>query len=189
MPYLFVIHSSSITYSSPVDNVPSSIWTSIINAGKKQLHGSFSTKPWPVNGGVCHDAKPAENDLLLTGHEDGSVRFWDVSGAYLKLIYTLTTSNFFKTNDDDEEEEEEMPEAEPDEEEDEWPPFRKVGSFDPYSDDPRLAVQRMEFCTKNHILLVAGTAGQIVLFDFKKSAVPGMTVDVRLEEYRLLAFN
>ncbi|GAU88392.1 hypothetical protein RvY_01100-2 [Ramazzottius varieornatus] len=177
LPYLFVIHSSSITCSSAVDNVPSAIWTSIVNAGKKQLHGSFSAKPWPVNGGVCHDTKPTENGLLLTGHEDGSVRFWDVSGAYLKLVYTLTTSNFFKTYEDDEEEEETPEEHNDDDEGDEWPPFRKVGSFDPYSDDPRLAVQRMEFCTKNSVLLVAGTAGQIVLFDFKKTAVLGMTVD------------
>lgn len=98
----------------------------------------------------------------------------------MKLVYTLTTSNFFKTNDDDEEEEEMPEEHNDDDEGDEWPPFRKVGSFDPYSDDPRLAVQRMEFCTKNSVLLVAGTAGQIVLFDFKKTAVLGMTVDVSL---------
>lgn len=27
--------------------------------------------------------------------------------------------------------------------EEEWPPFRRVGTFDPYSDDPRLAVKRV----------------------------------------------
>lgn len=27
----------------------------------------------------------------------------------------------------------------------EWPPFRRVGTFDPYSDDPRLAVKRVRF--------------------------------------------
>lgn len=28
-------------------------------------------------------------------------------------------------------------------EEEEWPPFRRVGTFDPYSDDPRLAVKKV----------------------------------------------
>lgn len=27
--------------------------------------------------------------------------------------------------------------------EEEWPPFRRVGTFDPYSDDPRLAIKRV----------------------------------------------
>ena len=35
---------------------------------------------------------------------------------------------------------------EEEEEEDEWPPFKKVGQFDPYSDDPRLAVKKVYFC-------------------------------------------
>ena len=40
--------------------------------------------------------------------------------------------------------------AEDDEEaEDEWPPFRKVGHFDPFSDDPRLAVKKVAFCSKS----------------------------------------
>lgn len=31
--------------------------------------------------------------------------------------------------------------------EEEWPPFRRVGTFDPYSDDPRLAVKRVSKIT------------------------------------------
>lgn len=26
----------------------------------------------------------------------------------------------------------------------EWPPFKRIGTFDPYSDDPRLAVKRVK---------------------------------------------
>jgi lethal(2) giant larvae protein len=43
------------------------------------------------------------------------------------------------------------------------PPFRKAGQFDPYSDDPRLAVKKLAFCPKTGILTVAGTAGNVVL--------------------------
>uniref|UniRef100_A0A8C9MC34 Lethal giant larvae homologue 2 domain-containing protein n=1 Tax=Panthera tigris altaica TaxID=74533 RepID=A0A8C9MC34_PANTA len=45
--------------------------------------------------------------------------------------------------------------------EDEWPPLRKVGSFDPYSDDPRLGIQKIFLCKYSGYLAVAGTAGQV----------------------------
>ena len=45
------------------------------------------------------------------------------------------------------------------EEEDEWPPFKKVGQFDPYSDDPRLAVKKVFFCGSTGKLVIGGTAG------------------------------
>jgi lethal(2) giant larvae protein len=54
--------------------------------------------------------------------------------------------------------------AEDDEEaEDEWPPFRKVGHFDPFSDDPRLAVKKVAFCAKSGRLMIGGTAGQVLI--------------------------
>ena len=49
--------------------------------------------------------------------------------------------------------------------EEEWPPFRKIGNFDPYTDDYRLAVKKVAFCGKSGRLIVGGTAGQLVNFD------------------------
>lgn len=43
------------------------------------------------------------------------------------------------------------------------PPFRKAGQFDPYSDDPRLAVKKISLCPKTGVLIIAGTAGNIVV--------------------------
>ncbi|OQV25724.1 hypothetical protein BV898_00654 [Hypsibius exemplaris] len=78
-------------------------------------------------------------------------------------MYTLTTANLFRLDEFDDGDASESP-APPEEEEEgeEWPPFRKTGSFDPYSDDPRLAVQKLEFCTRSHTLLVAARRVQIV---------------------------
>lgn len=50
--------------------------------------------------------------------------------------------------------------------EDEWPPFRKTGVFDPYSDDPRLAVKRVALCPLSGTIIVAGTAGHVVVAKF-----------------------
>lgn len=35
--------------------------------------------------------------LLLTGHEDGSVRFWDVSGVAMTPLYKYTSAQLFRS--------------------------------------------------------------------------------------------
>lgn len=57
--------------------------------------------------------------------------------------------------------------------EDEWPPFRKTGVFDPYSDDPRLAVKRVVLCPLSGTLVVAGTAGHVVIAKFDTEVLDG----------------
>lgn len=57
--------------------------------------------------------------------------------------------------------------------EDEWPPFRKTGIFDPYSDDPRLAVKRVVLCALSGTLVVAGTAGHVVIAKFDTEVLDG----------------
>lgn len=57
--------------------------------------------------------------------------------------------------------------------EDEWPPFRKTGVFDPYSDDPRLAVKRVVLCALSGTLVVAGTAGHVVIAKFDTEVLDG----------------
>lgn len=54
--------------------------------------------------------------------------------------------------------------------EEEWPPFRKTGVFDPYSDDPRLAVKKVALCPLSGTLVVAGTAGHVVIAKFSPTA-------------------
>ena len=46
----------------------------------------------------------------------------------------------------------------------------QVGFFDPYSDDPRLAVKKLALCPVSGILVVAGTAGHIVIAELKDEA-------------------
>ena len=41
-----------------------------------------------------------------------------------------------------------------------------MGVFDPYSDDPRLAVKKLCLCPVSGLLTVAGTAGQVVVAEF-----------------------
>ena len=76
----------------------------------------------------------------------------------MQLLYSLSTSKFFAS------EHEGHDNGAQDAEEEGWPPFKKVGNFDPYSDDPRFSVQKIVLCSKTRTLTVAGAGGQVVMF-------------------------
>ncbi|NXX97788.1 L2GL2 protein, partial [Centropus bengalensis] len=156
-PYLASLHCSAITCSHHVSNIPLKLWERIISAGSKQnVH--YSRMPWPIDGGTNVAPDPPQRDLLLTGHEDGTVRFWDASGVCLHLLYKLSTVRVFLTDADPNDNMNALGE-------DEWPPLRKVGTFDPYSDDPRLGIQKIYLCKYSGYLAVAGTAGQVLVME------------------------
>ncbi|KAG7491934.1 hypothetical protein MATL_G00009270 [Megalops atlanticus] len=159
-PYLAPLHSSAITCSCHISNVPTKLWERVISAGQHQSPPQTHMK-WPINGGKNLAPDPKHNGLLLTGHEDGTVRFWDASGVSLKPLYKLSTANIFQTDCDHNDS---LGQAG----EEEWPPFRKVGCFDPYSDDPRLGIQKISLCKYSGKLVVAGTAGQVLVMDLSE---------------------
>ncbi|XP_005945498.1 lethal(2) giant larvae protein homolog 1 isoform X1 [Haplochromis burtoni] len=163
-PYLAPLHSSAITCSCHISSVPPKLWERLVNAGKAQQSRQHTHRSWPICGGKNLAPPPKQQELLLTGHEDGTVRFWDASGVALTPLYKLSTANVFHT-DCDPSDDPQDPSNDPDmqQEEEEWPPFRKVGCFDPYSDDPRLGIQKISLCKYSNKLVVAGTAGQVIV--------------------------
>ncbi|XP_064105601.1 lethal(2) giant larvae protein homolog 1-like isoform X1 [Macrobrachium nipponense] len=166
-PYLACLHSSAVTCSFLASSVSPDIYEKLKEAGEKQ-QGSLSKCSWPVNGGKLNNTDDSkQHDILLTGHEDGTVQFWDASGVSLKLLYKLSTAQLFVSED--------LGGDGAAAEDDDWPPFRKTGLFDPYSDDPRLGVKKMEMCPYSGQLIVAGTAGQILVLNLEteeKEIVP-----------------
>ncbi|KAG5334725.1 L2GL protein, partial [Acromyrmex charruanus] len=162
LPYLVSLHASSVTCSQHVPNVPEELWEAIVEVGKAQTEHLYSDKSWPIDGGIilcqkpANPDKPRNKDLLLTGHEDGTVRFWNASDVALTPLYKYNSSILFTGEHLD------VLEQPPEDDEDEWPPFKKVGIFDPYSDDPRLAVKKVLLCPLSSTLVVAGTAGHII---------------------------
>jgi hypothetical protein len=119
--------SSQVTCSQHVPNVPEELWEAIESAGKAQTEHLYSEKTWPIDGGVLLNRrpvaeveKPKVRELLLTGHEDGTVRFWNASDVALTPLYKYNSSILFTGEHLD------VLEQPPEDEEDEWPPFRKV---------------------------------------------------------------
>nr|prf lethal(2)giant larvae gene [Drosophila melanogaster] len=170
-PYLHSVHASAVTCNYLASELVQSVYESILRAGDEQ-DIDYSNISWPITGGTLPDnlEESVEEDatklyeILLTGHEDGSVKFWDCTGVLLKPIYNFKTSSIFGSESDFRDDAAaDMSAEQVDEGE---PPFRKSGLFDPYSDDPRLASEENAFCPKTGQLIVGGTAGQIVIADF-----------------------
>ncbi|CAH1129271.1 unnamed protein product [Ceutorhynchus assimilis] len=172
LPYLVALHSSAVTCSQYVSDIPESLWETLKDATKAQTTSTdFSERSWPIDGGklLCSKGSLLKRDLLITGHEDGTVKFWDAGGVTLTPVYKFATAQFFTGDDLDEA----PPSQDPDDAEDEWPPFRKTGIFDPYSDDPRLAVKRVVLCPLSGTLAIAGTAGQVIIAKFDTEVLEG----------------
>jgi lethal(2) giant larvae protein len=165
LPYLVSVHLSPITCCHALSGVGSELIEQFKQIGDSQNDGKFSSNSWPVRGGELKGGLTRkEHELLITGHEDGSVRLWDVTGSAMVPLCSLDTSKLFSTLDDDI--------AMVDEEDEEWPPFRRVGVFDPYTDDPRLGVRKVLLCARTGALVVAGTAGQLLVYQLSQHHNP-----------------
>ena len=152
LPYLYSVHSSAIICTHYCNNVSNKLYNKLVSIGNSQ-NEEYSEREWPITSSIPQNTDSSHKDLLLTGHEDGSVRFWDVTNMSMQLLYRLKTADFFQTDS--------APHEENDE--DNWPPFRKVGTFDPYSDDPKLGIQKIILCPLKELLVIAGTAGQVLI--------------------------
>lgn len=171
-PYLHSVHASAVTCNHLASQVSGEIYDKIVEAGaRNQIE--YSDLEWPVTGGTVQekgeDLGIKEYEILLTGHEDGSVKFWDCTGVVLEPILHFKTAPLFRNSDSEFDDLADNQEQYDDSE----PPFRKAGQFDPYSDDPRLAVKKIAFCAKTGQLIVAGTAGHVVIASIDQKAPHG----------------
>lgn len=86
----------------------------------------------------------------------------------MRLIYELPTANLFVGQE---------PEPSLDDFSDfKWPPYKKVGSYDNFEDDSRLAVRFIDMCPFSRTLCVGGGGGQVLTFSLNLLAT-----DIRLE--------
>ncbi|CAA9995551.1 unnamed protein product [Nesidiocoris tenuis] len=82
-------------------------------------------------------------------HSDGSIKFWDASCGTLQVLYKLKTSKVFE---------------------------RPTPKSQDGSDDDPFAVQHLSLCPESRKMCVAGAAGYVVLFKFKRQEATSETV-------------
>ena len=158
-PYLSCIHSSNISASAHIADCPHDLWTILKEGGRRGVGSGGTDRPWPVNGGYTRDSKAAvaksSKDVLVTGHDDGTVKFWDASETLFNLLCVIHTAKLFR-------EYEGPPPEDPDD--DDWPPFKKVCVYDELSDDARFVIQKITVCAVTKTLFVGGSGGQLLCY-------------------------
>ncbi|XP_050563516.1 syntaxin-binding protein 5 isoform X7 [Spodoptera frugiperda] len=148
-PYPMDIHESPVTCCSYFADCPSDLipaFYSVGRQGNKKPTG-FSEKLWPINGGEWEPASCSYNEIILTGHADGSVKFWDASAGTLQILYKLKCSKVFE---------------------------RRAGGAGGgagagFEEDSPLAIQQIALCCESRRLAVALPHGHVVLFKFRKA--------------------
>ncbi|VIO95811.1 Tomosyn (vertebrate synaptic protein) homolog protein 1-like [Brugia malayi] len=133
------IHESRVRCICYFSNCPLDLLGALALVGSKQRRQGFSDKPWPITGGSGRDCAMGHQELLLTGHEDGSIKFWQASGEHLQILYKLKSGRHFERNDGLE------------------------------SHEASHAVTMIELCLDSRLLLVAAQSGQLTLFRFVKT--------------------
>ncbi|KAH8338019.1 hypothetical protein KR059_003021 [Drosophila kikkawai] len=103
----------------------------------------FSEREWPISGGEWSPASCSYSEIVITGHQDGSLKFWDSGAGTLQILYKLKTAKMFEK------------------------PRSHVAHSHPESDNP-LAVHLIFLCSESRRLCVAGAMGQVMLFKFRK---------------------
>ncbi|KAL6445032.1 hypothetical protein ACFW04_002154 [Cataglyphis niger] len=151
-PYPMDIHESPVTCCAYFADCPSDLVPAFYSVGSKsQKKTGFSEKEWPISGGEWSSSSSSYNEIILTGHADGSIKFWDASAGTLQVLYKLKTAKLFEKT--------------------------RTRSIDA-EEDP-LAIQLIFLCPESRKLAIAGSGKHIVLFKFKK--VESMSEVVTLE--------
>uniref|UniRef100_A0A915Q1R0 Lethal giant larvae homologue 2 domain-containing protein n=1 Tax=Setaria digitata TaxID=48799 RepID=A0A915Q1R0_9BILA len=204
LPYLQPIHSSQITCVVHYSNIEEHVWKALIKASEAQNRLSAKCK-WPIHAGgnvqtpvLCASTNAEKRQLLITGHEDGTVKFWSTGSVSLRYLLKINTAKEFEGcfsigADIDRAEcgsENSSVEAsnngtsdEDSNEVTDWPPFRKVGTYDPFCDDPRLAVQKVYFDVTSGQLVIGGRAGHVIVYDLDDE--PSAVLTIMRTEYEV----
>ncbi|XP_015759127.1 PREDICTED: syntaxin-binding protein 5-like [Acropora digitifera] len=172
VPYTFNIHDSPVTCTQFCSDCPSDFLKALGAAvggrsKKRQLLRENSQQPWPIVGGILSEPpEDANGELIVTGHSDGSVKFWAATSADLKCLYKLSTSKIFEKNTNSAVENSETNGKD----------VQSEGSSSAGCESSTLsmvdldchAVNKIELCVRSRTLLVAGTS-HVIVYQFSMS--------------------
>ncbi|XP_046399509.1 syntaxin-binding protein 5 isoform X2 [Ischnura elegans] len=153
-PYPMDVHEAAVTCCSYLADCPSDLIPAFYSVGARstQKRTGFSEREWPICGGLWSPASCSYNEIILTGHADGSIKFWDASAGTLQVLYKLKTAKVF-----------------------EKPRPRSVdsgggggGTSGVNGEDDPFAIQLISLCPESRRLCVAGSGGQVILFKFRR---------------------
>ncbi|KAJ8004540.1 hypothetical protein DPEC_G00137340 [Dallia pectoralis] len=143
-PYPMDIHESPVTCTAYFAECPPDIIPILYSIGAKQKKTGYSQKEWPVSGGTWTLGSQTYPEIIVTGHADGTVKFWDASAITLQMLYKLKTSKVF-----------------------EKPKAGEGRGADLQDEDP-YAVQMVSWCPHSRLFCVVGISAHVILYRFSK---------------------
>ncbi|XP_031573788.1 syntaxin-binding protein 5-like isoform X2 [Actinia tenebrosa] len=183
VPYTFEIHESPVTCTQYFSDCPPDLIADLGSLAsrlkKRNLTREASRQAWPILGGVSGEQpeKPP-SELIITGHADGTVKFWDSSSASLILLYKMSTVKLFeKEKGKSSEESSDSSERKPSTSE-----GSESGERSSQDEDPEAySIQMIHLCEHSRILLVAGAAHVLVMsFSMNEKPVEFVQIDLNL---------
>ncbi|XP_072369813.1 syntaxin-binding protein 5-like isoform X5 [Scyliorhinus torazame] len=160
-PYPMDVHESPVTCSEYFADCPPDLIPALYSVGaKQQKKQGYSTKEWPIGGGTWNLGAQTYPEIIITGHADGSLKFWDASAITLQVLYKLKTSKVF--------EKQKVKDAKQ---------IAEIVEEDPY------AIQMISWCPESRIFCVAGISAHVIVYKFSKHEVTAelVTLEMRLQ--------
>lgn len=159
-PYPLTIHESPVTCCEYFADCPAELVPALYSIGSRQKRQGYSKKEWPISGGNWGQGTQSYPEIIITGHADGSIKFWDASALMLQVLYKLKTAKVFERARGKEEK----------------------ANTDIVEEDP-FAIQTLSWCPESRMLCVAGVSAHVIVYRFSKQEVT--TEVVQLLEVRM----
>ncbi|XP_055615497.1 syntaxin-binding protein 5 isoform X4 [Toxorhynchites rutilus septentrionalis] len=147
-PYSMDLHESQVTCCTYLADCPSDLVPALYSVGRNTSNrrSGYSEREWPINGGEWQPTSCSYSEIVMTGHYDGSIKFWDSSAGTLQVLYKLKTSKIFEKS--------------------------RVRSLDA-NDDDSLSISAIALCAESRKLCIATSTGHVVLFKFRRAESTG----------------
>ncbi|MBN3298283.1 STB5L protein, partial [Amia calva] len=144
-PYPMDVHESPVTCTAYFADCPPDLIPVLYSVGAKHKKQGYSNKEWPVKGGTWTLGIQTYPEIIITGHADGSIKFWDASAITLQMLYKLKTSKVFEKQKAGEGKQ-----------------AAEIVEEDPY------AIQMVSWCPESRVFCVAGISAHVMLYRFSK---------------------
>ncbi|XP_075963658.1 syntaxin-binding protein 5 isoform X2 [Anarhichas minor] len=159
-PYPLTIHESPVTCCEYFVDCPDELIPALYSVGSRQKRQGYSKKEWPISGGNWGQGTQSYPEIIITGHADGSIKFWDASALMLQVLYKLKTAKVFERARGKEEK----------------------ANTEIVEEDP-FAIQTLSWCPESRMLCVAGVSAHVIIYRFSKQEAT--TEVVQLLEVRM----
>ncbi|XP_030202012.1 syntaxin-binding protein 5a [Gadus morhua] len=153
-PYPLTIHESPVTCCEYFADCPVDLIPALYSVGSRQKRQGYSKKEWPISGGNWGQGTQSYPEIIITGHADGTVKFWDASAIMLQVLYKLKTAKVFERSRSKEDK----------------------GSME--SDEDPYALQILAWCPESRVLCMSGVSATVLIYRFSKLEVTTETVQL-----------